>query len=251
MAGAMPAAADLLTASFNPWGVFMNRTVLLASAAILAVSFGGAASANKASHPGVAGPKGNFVHQTIFKTPKGSKTLYDQTDADSGVGIVSDNFDSGTFDSYDNQGADDFTVPSGHKWTITEIDAPGVYFNGSGPQDGVNVFVYKNKKGAPGKTVAEVDNITPTDNGGSFSIDTGGIKLKAGSYWVSVQANMNFTGGEGEWGWETSATLHGNPAMFRSAGGFGCTNWDTLVNCIGSYGQGPDFMFELKGKDKG
>ena len=230
-------------------GIFMNKTLLLASAAVLALSAGGVASA-KSAHPSMVGPKGHYVHQTVFKTPKGSVTLYDQTDNDSGVGIVSDNFDSGSFDSYDNQGADDFTVPSGHTWTVTQVNAPGAYFNGSGPQDGVNVFFYKNKKGAPGKPAAEIDNITPTDSAGSFSIDVGKVKLKAGSYWVSVQANMNFVGGPGEWGWETSSALHGSAAMFRSAGGFGCLDWAPMQSCIGSYGEGPDFMFTLKGKDK-
>jgi len=228
----------------------MNRTLLLASAAVLALSVGGAASA-KPAHPGVAGPKGHYVHQTIFKSQRGASTLYDQTDNDTGVGIVSDNFDSGSFDSFDNQGADDFTVPSGHKWVVSEVDAPGAYFNGSGPQDGVNVFFYKNKSGVPGKIAAEVDNVSPTDSAGSFSLKVGKVKLKPGTYWVSVQANMNFVGGQGEWGWETSGTQHGSVAMFRSAGGFGCTDWAPMQSCIGSYGEGPDFMFTLKGKDKG
>jgi hypothetical protein len=225
----------------------MSKTVLLASAAVLALSVGSAS----AKSPGAASPAGHFLKQTLLHNSPGSVTLYDQTGNDSGVGIVSDNFDSGTFDSYDNQGADDFVVPSGHTWKVKEVDAPGVYFNGPGPADAVNVFFYKDKGGLPGKLVASIPAANYTDNVGSFTIKLGktGPKLKNGHYFVSVQANMNFSGGAGEWGWETSSVQTGDPAAFMSAGGFGCTSWDVMTSCIGSYGEGPDFMFALKGAD--
>jgi hypothetical protein len=227
----------------------MSKTVLLASAAVLALSVGGASA--KPAHPGIASPGGHFVKQTLHRPSAGLSTLYDQTGNDSGVGIVSSNFDSGSFDSFDNQGADDFVVPAGHKWKVKEVSSIGVYFNGSGPADAVNVFLYKNKNGLPGKLVAEYDAASFTDNFGSFDVSLGtGTTLKAGTYWVSVQANINFVGGEGEWGWETSSVQNGNPAAFMSAGGFGCTSWDVMTSCIGSYGEGPDFMFSLTGKDK-
>ena len=226
----------------------MNKTLLFASAAVLALSSVGVASAKPAS-PGLASPKGTYAHQTIFKTPKGSKTLYDQNANDSGVGLVSDNFTSGTFPSFSDQGADDFTVPAGHKWTVTEVDVTGVYFNGPGPTTGVNVFFYKNKKGLPGKLVSEVDGASFTDNFGSFAVQTGGVKLKAGTYWVSVQADMNFTGGAGEWGWEVNSVQTGNEAAWQNpGGGFAvCPTWGPVTSCLG---YGPDFMFTLKGKDK-
>jgi hypothetical protein len=228
----------------------MNRTLLLASAAVLVLSAGGVASA-KSGQPSMASPKGTFAPHTVFKTPKGSVTLYDQNSNDSGSGIVSDNFDSGSFPSYTDQAADDFTVPSGHKWIVGEVDVTGVYFNGPGPADGVNVFFYKDKKGKPGKLVKEIDGATYTDNGiGSFAVQTGKVKLKQGKYWVSVQADMNFSGGAGEWGWEVNTVQTGNPAMWQNpGGGFAvCPTWDTLQTCLGF---GPDLMFALKGKDKG
>jgi hypothetical protein len=227
----------------------MSKTVLLASAAVLALSVGSASA--KPAHPAVASPAGHYVKQSLNKHP-GSVTLYDQTGNDSGVGIVSDNFDSGSFDSYDNQGADDFVVPTGHKWTVKEVDAPGVYFNGFGPADAVNVFFFKDRHGLPGKLVAEIDNAKFADSSGSFtvSLGTSAPKLKNGHYFVSVQANMNFVGGQGEWGWETTTVQTGDPAAFMSAGGFGCTTWGVMTSCIGSYGEGPDFMFALQGKDK-
>jgi len=69
----------------------MNKTVLLASAAVLALSVGGA-SAKHATQPSLSG-KG-VSHSTVFKTPKGSKTLYDQTGNGDSDAIDSQNFES-------------------------------------------------------------------------------------------------------------------------------------------------------------
>jgi hypothetical protein len=106
-------------------------------------------------------------------------------------------------------------------------------------------------KGVPGGTVAECDKLNITSDAfGTFGIKipkSCPIKLGKGKYFVSVQAGINFVSGAGEWGWNTNNTQRGGPAMFRSAGGFGCTQWDTLANCIGSYGQGPDVAFALIG----
>jgi|KBSMisStaDraftv2_1062788.scaffolds.fasta_scaffold35298_5 hypothetical protein len=228
------------------------KTLLLASAAVLALSAGIASAGAK--HPGAI----THAKAHHFITSPGARqvTLYDQNIADNGVGIVSDDFDSGTFDSYDSQIADDFAVPAGVRWKIRHVQVTGVYFNGSGPSDGQNIYFYKDEGGKPGKLKYSCGTVHGRDNGsGSFDIiipkscDASVKGFDAGKrFWVSVQARMNFTGGAGEWGWSTNNTQVGNPAMFRSAGGFGCTQWDTLANCIGSYGQGPDVAFALVGK---
>ena len=227
----------------------MTKTVLLASAAVLALSVGGA-TAKTATHPALVG-KG-VAHQAIFRTPKGSKTLYDQTGNGDGNGIDSQNFES-SFAIYDAQGADDFTVPKGSKWTVTEVDAPGLYYNGYGPSTSENVIFYKDAGGKPGSVVknGEVDNIAGADNAGSYTLKLGkGVKLKKGHYWVSVVSNCSFGGGCGQWGWATNTVAHGSAAQWQNpGGGFGvCPTWDTLLNCTGV--ADPDFQFALKGKGK-
>lgn len=227
----------------------MTKTVLLAGAAVALALSAGTASAG-AAHPTTA-VKHQPGHIVLFP-PKGG-TLYDQTDSDGGVGLVSQNFES-SFDAYDSQAADDFSVPAGHTWKVSGVNVVGVYFNGYGPASSENVFFYKDSKGLPGKLVAECDNQAGSDNGtGSFSINlsncTGKTKFKGGNtYWVSVQANLNFSGG-GEWGWEDRSVQSGNPAAWRNpGGGFGvCSSWGTLQSCLG---YGPDLLFSLKGKDK-
>jgi hypothetical protein len=108
---------------------------------------------------------------------------------------------------------------------------------------------YKDKKGAPGKEVASFD-VAGADNGfGSFVIKLPkAVKLKAGHYWMSVQANMDFSAG-GEWGWENQVETVGSSAMWENPnGGFGtgCNKWSVENVCIPD-GQG-DHMFTLRGK---
>lgn len=175
--------------------------------------------------------------------------LYSQNDSDSGVGIVSQNFEA-SLDIYDAQGADDFTVPAGFKWGVQAVIVTGVYFNGPGPAVSETVSFYKNSGGLPGALISS-QTVTGSDTGGSFRIRLPAtVKLRAGTYWVSVQVNMDFTP-NGEWGWETRSVMSGNGAAWQNPGdGFatGCTSWANMETCIGPLGEGPDFMFALYGK---
>lgn len=231
----------------------MKKTLLLAAAAALALSASGITSA--AGPAPTASSFGHAGKAQPFSLNTGLATLYDQNSNDSGVGIVSQNFEA-SFDAYDSQGADDFAVPVGSCWKIKEVDVTGVYFNGPGPAPSVHVTFYKQKAGAPNEAavIADFPAIVPVDVGGSFAIPLPtGVKAKSGKkYWVSVQANMDFAVG-GEWGWETTNTLSGTGGMWKNPGGgfgTGCSAYGDMVTCLGALGQGPDYMFTLKGKSK-
>jgi hypothetical protein len=223
----------------------MTKTILFASAAVFALTAGGASATPVASH------SGSYAHHVVHSVPKGSKTLYDQNSNDDGEAIDSQNFES-TFAAYDDAGADDFTVPSGHTWKVSEVDVTGQFFVDSGPSSSENVTFYSDAGGKPGKAVKK-GTFTNLNGSGSpsYSLKLGkkGVKLKAGTYWVSVVANCAFESC-GEWGWEMNGAVQGNPAVWENpGGGFGiCPKWDTVLNCIGASG---DFMFALQGKDKG
>ena len=233
----------------------MMKTVLLATAAVLALSVGGVASASAAGKaPSIASGHTQFTAQKFNLSPKKKgDVLYNQNSNDASDAIDSQVFES-TFSEYDDQGADDFTVPKKGSWTITGVDVTGQFFNGSGPATSEDVTFYEDAKGIPGTAVkgGTFTNLNGSASGGSFSITLPkkGMKLKAGTYWVSVQANCSFSGGCGEWGWEVSSVQHGNPAQWQNpGGGFGvCPTWGPLETCVGS--TGPDFMFELLGKAK-
>lgn len=236
----------------------MHKTsAFLMSSVALAASVGIASA--QGQHP-VASNKASPRYVQLPVRSNKKEVLYDQTGNDLGIGVVSQNFET-SFDAYDSQGADDFTVPSGVNWRVQEVDVVGVYFNGSGPAVSEEVVFFKDRHGMPGKIVADY-TLVGVDTAGSFAITLPGIgqKLKPGHYWVSVVANMDFNAG-GEWAWEKQTTSEGEPAMWQNPGdgfGTGCTTWGIENDCVGvlptgqptsaSYG---DKEFALKGKTKG
>jgi hypothetical protein len=226
----------------------MNKTVLFAGAAALALIAGGAVAATPSV--GVHGAK----VVPSFHLAKGGKFLYNQNSNSTGVGLASMNFTSGSITNENSYGADDFVVPKKTTWTVTEVDASGIYYNGSGPATDENVTFYEDSKGSPGKMVKKgsFTHLKCTDNDGAFSCKLGkkGIQLKSGTYWVSVYADMDFDTGAGQWGWYISSKINGNPAHWENPdNGFetGCTTWGTIGACVGYTG---DFMFDLQGKAK-
>lgn len=127
----------------------------------------------------------------------------------------------------------------------------GAYYNGAGPAASQHVTIDKNKSGKPSKVVAEAPAVTGVDNSlGSFVMTLGSaVSLKPGTYWVSVQVNMDFALG-GQWG-EARTGTHGGPAQWPNPGdgfGTGCTRWGAENDCIPN-GLG-DKMFTVKGKAK-
>lgn len=227
----------------------MKRTVLLTAAATVLLAAAAGASAVGAT---AAGPPPGSAHlgarQNIQTQAQTTGVIYSQNDNDTGVGVVSQNFEP-DFDVYDSQLADDFVVPDrGQPWQVTGITVTGVYFNGSGPAASENVTFYRDANGVPG-VVKNTQTVVGADTNGSFTIPLDKFALPAGHYWVSVQANMDFSSG-GEWGWETRSVQSGNAAVFQNpADGFGtgCTSWASVAACVDA-GSGPDLMFSLSGR---
>ena len=175
--------------------------------------------------------------------------LYDQTDNSGINSITSQDFEAAN-DAFDNQAADDFVIPAGDgSWSINEVYAPGAYYNGTGPAPAVNVFFYDNAATLPGTQVYSALGLVPSDSAGMFTIAlTTPAVLPSGTYWVSVQARMDFTAG-GQWGW-TERTVQSNSASAwrNPGGGFGtpCTSWGArAATCL--VGTDPDLAFRLSG----
>jgi hypothetical protein len=230
--------------------LFTVVTALVLAIGVVA-AFGTGAGARTGARPSTVhhGKVGTSVHpnSTLVK-------LWNQNKAaqDSGVGIVSQNFEPAN-DAFDAQGADDFKVPAGTTWKVKEVDTTSVYFNGPGPATSVDVTFYKNASGLPGavkKAYSGIGYVDTSGGLGSYAITLPSVaKLTSGTYWVSVVANMDFSVG-GEWGWETRTTAKVKNAAWQNPGdGFatGCTTWGDMQTCIGPSGEGPDFMFALLG----
>ncbi len=175
--------------------------------------------------------------------------LYDQTDNAGINSITSQDFEA-SLDAYDNQAADDFVVPTGDgSWTIAEVYVPGIYYNGAGPAPAVNVFFYQNASGLPGAQVYSALGLVPADSAGTFTIalPTPAV-LPAGTYWVSVQAVMDYSVG-GQWMWTERTVQSNSPSAWRNPGGgfgVGCTTWGARLGTCG-VGTDPDLLFRLSG----
>jgi len=196
--------------------------------------------------------------------------LYDQN-SNFGQGIYSENFTSGSNGTaYNSAAADDFVVPAGKAWKITEVDVTGLYDcsrppgvralgRGNNPPDcgpatSEIITFYKNKEGLPAAAIGTPQTMNCTDKGGTFAcILPSPVKLKGGTigktYWLSFVVNINF-GTARAWYWTENTTMRGNGAVWENPGngyGSGCPTWDTIENCLGS---GPDLAFDLKGRSK-
>ncbi len=95
--------------------------------------------------------------------------LYDQYDNAGTVSSNSQDYET-ALNSFDNERADDFAVPSGPGWNVTGVEVQGVYDNGPGPATSVHVRVYANGAGnLPGTLLHERLNQTFT-GGPSFVV---------------------------------------------------------------------------------
>ena len=198
--------------------------LLLATAVISAT---GTASAKKVGRKPSMGAKNTTVRiHRPAKPAAPAVVLYDQYDNIGANSTSSQNFEA-SFDLYDDELADDFVVPSGDTWSINQVDAAGVYYNGLGPAASVNLRFYDNASGLPGGNVATRTDLAMTDSAGSFVVPIPSpVVLGPGTYWVSVQANMDFSSG-GQWGFTDRSVQSNSEAAWQNpGGGFGvCPSW--------------------------
>ena len=198
-------------------------------------------------------PSPSLSGQGVFDNPSsGFYVIYDQMNYPGTNSISSQNFEVG-LDNYDSFAADDFALMD-MTWYIESIDVLGVYINGSGPANSVNVWIYlcDGSGGLPTDTIYSALNIVPSAGlaDGSFSIPLPVTAvLNEGWYWLCVQANMDMTAG-GQWLW-TERTLQdfSESAWENPGGGLGtpCTpSWGYRVTNCG-IGSQPDNCFRLNG----
>jgi len=174
--------------------------------------------------------------------------LYDQYNNPGAKSYSSQNYEASN-DAYDDFLADDFVVPVGQKWNLSLVEVQGAYFNGPGPADSMNVFIYTQAIPLPGTLLESRTVISYTNVFSNFAIPISPtIVLNPGKYWVSVQANQNFNP-TGQWGW-TGRTITSNyPAAWQNPGdGFAtpCTSWNLRTYCFGD-STAPDQVFRLSG----
>lgn len=180
--------------------------------------------------------------------------LYNQMDNLSSAPIASQNYESG-YDIFDSQAADDFIVPTGiGYWRVSSIDVLGTYNVPGGSSvhvDSVNVRFYAAAGSSLPKTLVYSAVISPTsDTGGAFVVDlkTPAI-LAPDTYWLSIQANMNYLPERKQWLWRQRSVQSNSASVWQNPGnayGTGCTTWSPRVATC-RVGDAPDLLFRLNG----
>ncbi len=190
-------------------------------------------------------PAGQLAAQT-------SEVLYDQRAVPSTEHFPSQQFQGAQAD-FSSQGADDFVVPDGGMWSVTQVTALGVYRDGLGAAASVRLFVYADDGGRPGAELLRYTGLpVQNDAGGDLTVALApSAVLAAGTYWLSFVVVM---GGSGirQWLWTKQATETpiGAEMHWRNPGdGFGldCTDWQPLTTGCGDDG-GLDTSFRLGGR---
>jgi hypothetical protein len=175
-----------------------------------------------------------------------SAVLYDQTDSPATSASVSDDYTDRN--DLDEQIADDFTVPAGESWQISQIDVTGAFSTDGTLPPTVNVFLYANSGTLPGTQLFSQSG--PATGGPNYSIPVSGAPaLIPGTYWVSVQQAGAADNSLDIWYWGNRSTQSGNPAAYRNPGGgrvASCTDWGVKVTCLGGDPL-PDQIFKLSG----
>ena len=218
-----------------------RATLTVAVAAALGVSLPAVAQM-QSSNPG--GPVGDL------DAPAGSAVvLYDQTDNASGNGAPDQDFEV-AYDAYDSEGADDFVVPGGETWNITEVSIVGT--SSGGNADSVSIRFLEDNAGSPGAEVAGCvfTGLSPVQAAGSFTTTLpSACVLPEGTYWMAHQTAQNF-GVAGQHFWSNRTVQTGNAGHWQNPnGGFGngCTSWTPQTTCGVGGGTNPDFLFSLAG----
>src|SRR6266478_5142606 len=172
--------------------------------------------------------------------------LYDQYDNDLNSGIVSaDRTDDSTLSA---EAADNFVIPGGETWNVTEVDIRSADGLPSPTSFTVN-FYLDNGSGLPGTQVYTANGLAVVGNPDYIITLTTPAVLASGTYWVSAVGTISGV----NWYWEgRSVTSNGFATAWRNPGGgygLGCTDWARLQDCIGF--SWPDQMFRIVGTTGG
>jgi hypothetical protein len=201
-------------------------------------------------------PSGLAVDTTLAEagptpTPTPGNVLYDQYDnfsTEKTPNIPSQDAET-ALDFFDSQAADDFIVPAGQTWQVTEVDVLGEY-DSNGPAASFHVFFYENGEGdLPGILVASRLENSYTGSNDFVITLTEPVTLPEGHYWVSVQARQDITQA-GFWLWHNRTVQANSGAAWQNPGngfGTGCVVWIRRVTCAVLQQTAPDQVFRLIG----
>jgi len=173
---------------------------------------------------------------------------YDNAATEPPLGIGSQQFEP-AMAAFDNQAADDFAVnlPPTDVFYITQVRVMGEYSQGGGPASSFNVYLYRDAPGhLPGELIQSQLNRPYTGTPPDFTIDFPTPLFDPGTYWISVQAVMDFIP-NGQWFWHNRTLQMNGGAAWQNPGdgyGTGCVTWNRKNACMPDQ-VSPDQVFSL------
>ena len=181
--------------------------------------------------------------------PPPAPILYDQFDSFSTSAVITQDFEDAR-NVLDSEAADDFVVPAGQQWNISEVDIYGIYLGGE-PPTSVHVRFYRNAAGdLPGVMLAERLDQTYKVSFGEILITVAPpVDLGPGTYWVGVQARLDNAPGNRYAAWVMRTVLSNAGAAWKNPGNgwhTGCTMFQRRPTCIPEF-QDPDQVYRLRG----
>ncbi|MGE5212868.1 MAG: hypothetical protein ACM3NN_04145 [Nitrospirota bacterium] len=196
---------------------------------------------------------GNSGGESTLPPPSGfpctTLSQYDNAATEPPLGIGSQQFEP-AMAGFDDQAADDFVVDllPLHVFYITEVNVMGEYSQGGGPASSFNVYFYRDAPGhLPGELIGALLNQPYTGTPPDFTIHLTAGLFDPGTYWISVQAVMDFNP-NGQWFWHNRTLQSNSGAAWQNPGngyGTGCVTWNRKNACMPDQ-VAPDQVFSLR-----
>ena len=155
-----------------------------------------------------------------------STPLYSQVDFPGPFGIHSNT------NYFGSQAADDFVVPSGTRWALTEVDPVGVA-GACGTVTEAGVTISLDAGGVPGSVVysaavSTAQGLTQSMCSLAVPVD---VTLDSGHYWLSVQSVGVM------WGWQVRSVVSNDEAVWQAPTATffpDCNSWCGLDTAFGT-----------------
>ena len=120
------------------------------------------------------------------------------------------------------QSSDDFFVPKGQTWNIDHVLAVGAESNAGTIFKSINVIIYADSMGKPGKILRTEKGLFPIDDTTSTNLNVKlgkPLALMGGHYWISVYPDLNIISSTLStpqlWGWATQMHEVGSRFLFK------------------------------------
>jgi hypothetical protein len=177
--------------------------------------------------------------------------LFDHTDPTPGGSTPSQLFEPAYASTENARAMDDFRVPSGEVWEVDRVIADGVA-SGAATSALVTFDLYEDLDAPPNSQFSlHGDNSqTSTVPYPDLAADLSAAPyLPPGDYWISIQADLDFSPGNNRWYWAENDSLFEDYAIWQENGAYatGCSFLQPRApNCFP--GSPPDQSFVVEGE---